>query len=737
MDYRTLSAQPRPEINTRDEKYGLEMAKYFYGTWADNQCMVGNGCLSMYSSASFKELRDHGMGIQNVEQYRNIIDPPRIKADNKLYNANISWRISDQYQKYKNILKSKIQELILTPRVDATSNDAVRERDFLKNLQALMGNPATQAFVGEDYPMPEETQDSSVLEQLGGIRLEREIVAKDVIDVVVRNSGMESLIPMFAEDLINIAITASDFKVINGVAQFTYVDPSTAIIPRDYHEDFRKGDYRGYWEYQTLSEIRAQYPDCDVKKLKQFEGVLWDWGEKVSYAKFGKNPHNIKTVTMYWIDSDPEVRVVGLRKNGARQFEKVDKPDFKLSERAVKSGKKVENYIIQRMYKCVWAPGSDQVLEFGPVDVLARGKDRMYWPMTVICTQNKSITESVMPFNDDLQLDILKLRVLKTKIAPGPRMVLYKDVILDSISIGKDNYTIKDLINLYQTEGILILERDAEFKDDPSYGKPIEFMESGVLEDFKILQASIIDNLNNIRSATGMNEMVDGATPDMLKTVAIGLQQASNSIIRPLLSTYINFQKLMMKYLVLRQQQTVLAYGPQDLGIKKDGYNLTVVSAGRDFAKEEFVVDVQIETQEMKNMLLQNLMERKDTIPPEAFIQVLRSIEQGDLTKAQVVMLLAINRAQQQAHQRQIEIQQSVAKGNAEAGVAVEGARMNTEKERIAAEAQAKMAEMDADFQLYLKKFPYEMQMAEKKAAMNHAQAIDVVNANNQNRLSQ
>jgi hypothetical protein len=735
MDYRTLSAQPRPEINTRDEKYGLEMAKYFYGSYADNQCMVGNGFLS-YSSASIKELRDHGMGIQNIEQYRNIIDPPRKKADRRVYNANISWRVSDQYQKYKNILKSKIQELILTPRVDATSNDAVRERDFLKNLQALMGNENTKAFVGEDYPMPETTQDSSVLDQLGGIRLEREIVAKDVIDVVTRNSGMESLVPMFAEDLINIALTGSDFKVINGIAQHVYIDPQTFIIPRDYHEDFRKGDYRGYWEYQTLAELQAQYPDCDVKKLKQFEGVLWDWGEKINYAKFGKNPRNVKTVTMYWIGSDPEVRVVGLRKNGARQFESVP-PNFNLSERAQKSGKKVEKYIIQRMYKCVWAPGSDQVLEFGPVDVLARGKDRMYWPMTVICTQNKSITESVMPFNDDLQLDVFKLRVLKAKIAPGPRMILYKDMIMDSVSIGSDSYTIKDLINLYQTEGIMILERDAEFKDDPSYGKPIEFMESGVLEDFKILQASIIDNINNIRSATGMNELVDGATPDMLKTVAIGLQQSSNSIIRPLLSTYVNFRKLMMKYVVLRQQQTVLAYGPQDLGVKKDGYNLTVVSAGRDFATEEFLVDVEIETQEMKNMLMQNLMERKDTIPPESYIAVLRAIDQGDLTKAQVIMLLAISRAQQQAHQRQIEIQQSVAKGNAEAGVAVEEARMNTENARIAAEIKSRIEELQAEFDFYVKKHPYELKLQEQKMAMQHSQALDVVNANNQNRLSQ
>ena len=234
-----------------------------------------------------------------------------------------------------------------------------------------------------------------------------------------------------------------------------------------------------------------------------------------------------------------------------------------------------------------------------------------------------------------------------------------------------------------------------------------------------------------------MNELVDGATPDMLKTVAIGLQQSSNSIIRPLLSTYVNFRKLMMKYVVLRQQQAILAYGPQNLGIKKDGHNLTIVSAGRDFATEEFLVDVEIETQEMKNMLMQNLMERKDTIPPESYIAVLRCIDQGDLTKAQVIMLLAISRAQQQAHQRQIEIQQSVAKGNEEAGVAVEQARMNTEKERIAAEIQAKLAELQAEFDFYVKKHPYELEIQEKKMAMQHSQALDVVNANNQNRLEQ
>ncbi len=193
----------------------------------------------------------------------------------------------------------------------------------------------------------------------------------------------------------------------------------------------------------------------------------------------------------------------------------------------------------------------------------------------------------------------------------------------------------------------------------------------------------------------------------------------------------------MMKYVVLRQQQSVLAYGPQDLGVKKDGYNLTVVSAGRDFATEEFVVDVQIETQDMKNLLMQSLMERKDTIPPESYILVMRTIEQGDLTKAQVVMLLAISRAQQQAHQRQIEIQQAVAKGNAESGVAVEQARMNTENARIAAEIKSRIEELQAEFDFYVKKHPYELEIQEKKMAMQHAQALDVVNANNQNRLSQ
>lgn len=740
MDYRILAAQPRPEIQTRDLKYALEMVKYFYGFYADNQLQVGLGGLHQYSSAAFKELRDHGKGVQDIQQYRDRVDPPRKKGDQRKYNATISWRISDQYQRYRNILKSKFQELILTPRIDATSNDAVMERNYLKNLQQLILSPEMQEFMkGADYNMPQTTQtpdEVGVLEQLGGIRLEREIVAKDVADVVLRNSGVESLIPLWIEDLIDIALCASDFKVVNGLAQFTYVDPATLIIPRDYHEDFRTGDFRGYWEYPTVAELKAQYPNVDVNQLKKFEGVLWNWGEKVNFAQFGRAKNCVKVVTMYWIEYDEQPYVVGMRPNGARQFEKVT-PDFNLSKRAQEKGKRVEKYVIQRMYKARWVVGTDQILEFGPVDVMARGRDRMYWPLNIVCTQSKSVTESVMPFNDELQIDIFKLRILKSKIAPGPRMVIYKDMIMDSVDIGGDSFTIKDLMNLYQTEGIMVLDRNPDFLEGQQQLKPIEFIPSGLLEDFKILQESIIGHIANIRAMTGMNELVDGATPDMLKTVALGLQQATNSIIRPLLTTYVNFYKSMIKYVVLRQQQAVLAFGEQEIGVKREGTELTIVSAGRDFGKEEFLVDVQVETQDMKNFIMQSLMERKDMIPAESYLSVIRAVEQNDLTKAQVILLLSISRAEQQAHNRQIEIQQAVAQGNAQAGVAVEQARMNTEKERIMAEIEMKKQEMAMEFEMYMKKFPFELQMAEKKAAMSHAQAVDVVERNNQNRLSQ
>jgi len=736
FDYRSITS--RPEGTNRDEKYALDMCKYYYGQFSQNNCMIGpNGGLHGYSQRSFKELRDHGKGVQHPSRYRDQVDPPRKKGNAKKYNMNISWEISRHYERYKAILRSKFQELILTPKIDATSNDAVLEKDFVKNKMKLLLSDEMKTFMqGADYttpPMPAQSQeDVDILDQLGGIRLEREIIAKDVADVALRNSGQASLFNLPIEDFIDIALAAMDYDVINGVGQFLYVDPASLIIPKSIHEDYRDTEYRGYWAYPSISEIKAKHKNVDIKALKNVAGIKWTWGEKEDYVRHGVPKESVKVVTMYWIEYDNYPVVKGVRKNGVRQFEVVQ-PGFKLSERGVKQGKTVEEYDILRMYKAQWVVGTDIILEFGPVDMMVRDGDRLMFPLIVFCTQRTSVTENVIPFDDDLQLDTYKLRALKTKIAPGPRMIIWKDVIMDSVSIGADEFSIKELLHLYQTEGIFVLERNADFSDNPNIAnlKPIEFLPSGVGEDFAILQQEIMSHIQNIRAMTGLNELVDGAVPDMLKNVAIGLEKASNSIIRPLLTTYVNFYNAMIKYVVLRQQQSILAYGSQ----QREG--LTVITGGRDFGREEFLVDVQVETQETKNMIMQSLMEKRDQLPPESYLVVMNCLEQNDLKKAQFILMLAIKKAEERAHQRQMEVQQAVAQGNAEAGVAVENARGQNAMNAMQAKLQEIAAMNQAEFDLYIKKHPFEMQKIEKQAAMSHAQAVDVVRENNQSRLEQ
>ena len=51
-------------------------------------------------------------------------------------------------------------------------------------------------------------------------------------------------------------------------------------------------------------------------------------------------------------------------------------------------------------------------------------------------------------------------------------------------------------MNLYQTEGIMVLDRNPDFLEGQQQLKPIEFIPSGVLEDFKILQDPGWNKLN-------------------------------------------------------------------------------------------------------------------------------------------------------------------------------------------------------------------------------------------------
>lgn len=299
------------------------------------------------------------------------------------------------------------------------------------------------------------------------------------------------------------------------------------------------------------------------------------------------------------------------------------------------------------------------------------------------------MTEKVIPYIDDAHTAILKRRDLIKKMPPGPRMVVYKNRIRDSITLGEKTYNFKDIMRLYQREGFMILDEADDYslpgEDKGSKTPPIEFLPSGIAEDLQILETTILVSIDRIREITGINPVVDGTATkgDILKSVAESMQQSANNVLRPWMEMYIAFYKRICESLVWRYQ-LMAATGTIDMGFLpiNQAYG-RVVEIGPEMLRYDLGLKIEIADAQYFQFLMQDLMSKRDTLGPESYFAVFNALQDKDLKKAEYLLIKFTKQAQEIAHQRQMELVQAQAASNAQAGVAVEQERQKFEVAKL------------------------------------------------------
>ena len=763
--YGTDPINPGP----KDKQYFLNKMNYFYSHLVHESGGLTYAAKNMGPSRrDFKTLRDYGRGLQSMTKYFKQVgfDNEEIQ---KFQNDNISWAPIPIWPKFRNLIFSKFYDLMLTHNPKAQDGRANFEREFLKNKMKLLRQQETKVATPngtlpqDQFSDVKSPEDVDFIFQIGGIKLPIEIGLKDDIDTSLEASGFDMLQRMLIEDLVDIGGSSLDTVIRNGKIVVDYVDFARVIVRPSIYPDYRDSDVRGYVAEKKISELLMidqpsiqahwdQLKNAYGSGVGPYSSYVYGQGQgyRQDYARneqqnYGFTDFGTTVVKLYWLDTDMRRFLVGKRSSGATQYEEVP-ADFTLSKRGERAGKYIESRAIQQLYKCSMVLGTDIIYDFGQADSIVPpgeiGVKSMVWPMQIMSAQEPSLTEKVIPFIDDIQISLLKRRDLITKMPPGPRMVVYKSMIKDGVTLGGKKYSFRDLLSMYQREGVLLLDEKDEYslpgEDINSKKEPIKFMQTGIAEDLQLLETNIDLNIDKIRQISGVNEVADGSSgnPDMLKSMVSSLQMAANNALRPWVDLYVSFyknvtQSLMWTYQVYR------ALGLIEQENNWGPYGQLYRSFGVELLRYDMGLTIEVNDKAYMDFLMQDLMSKREIIPPEIYFTIYNAINQGDLRKAEFFLIKASKEAGELAHQRQMEIAQATAQANRAAAIAAEQERrqtLATELEKTLKEEEFRAMIQDA---LGNSQLSRDKDFETHKSALEKDMAVAVVAENNQNRLNQ
>jgi len=722
-DYKSGKYKMPNRASQKDDKFYLKMAKYMWSQYVSNSSAISYGGYSSTSGKSFVELRLYALGQQDKLRYMELLDDCDEFTQEGYLNLN--WDIVQILPKFTDIVKGKLAGMdfeMNTQAIDAVSN---KKRLRKSNKMKILANPQMQEFMKKTGFRPKgmklpsyikSVEDVEVYVKMGGVKLEYEMAMRDAIESTKYESRWDTLKDKIVEDVITLGICAIKTKCHEKTHKVIadYVDPLYLVIQPSKYADYRDSTWAAEIRTVTIGQLRMEsnLTEGDILEIvKKYRGqrgnsktydvptgIEWEKSYQNDYdfdtTQISYNDFTIDVMESYFIAKDVERYIVGVREDeGNYIYDKV-KRNAKLNKKQKKSGKNTEDNIIQKCYKCFWVIGTDYLYDCGEEYAIAKaekdGVKEALLPIQVYSNKTKSIVERCISFVDDIQLATLKKRNALSKMAPGPRMIIDKSILRDSVDIGGQQYSMLDLLSVYSKSGVMIVESRPEYEGDEgaSNRRPFDFMPSGVMEDINIFLQEISHNVDLIRQVTGINEVADGSTQkqDMLVKVMEGLNAATNNALRPHFRLYEGLYENWCKYACLKWQ-TALMGGDIDVNYVPMGDTMIqTIKLSKDMYLYDYGIHITlIPSQEDRQMLLQNIQQMRiaDQLAIEDYLVLHNMIKTGDIKKAQLFLAKAVKEYRKLQHQRQLEQMDAQGKANGEAAVMAEQARAQTSQIKL------------------------------------------------------
>lgn len=667
-----------------EKKWFLSMVDHAYALYSVDGLYYGRS--HHLHGRSISELRSYARGKQDPQKYMDILDPDDKNSKEKGGMVNISWANLEVMPKFRDVILGIVDKIKFDFDTVAVDENSRKEKDFkLGEMKFLAMNETKQMYAeagqapNVEYDMNgiDSPEDVDLLDTIGGIKGFYEIEMKDAIQATLLDSQYEEGIRgQMVEDIFDLNVACCEVKITQGTGRVItkYIDPAKAFWRQSAMTDCRDIDMAGYFESKTIAQLREE-SGLDEKALYQISK---------SYRKEGSNRDktfsNVRSYREEYAQNNGSQIYDGHRVDVMTLYFVANKAEEAIVHTEGDSG--VSNYRnIQHVFRVHWVVGTRYIYDYGVERGVVRkgsaGYKKADLPMKIYQGNGPSLVSRCIGFCDDLQIAVLKKRQLIAKIPPGPRVAIDLSRVNDRVQIGNDSISLIESIDGYTKNGILVYESGEDYAQNAqSSSTPLNFIAGGFMEDLKLVYEEMNAGIENIRAVTGINEVADGSVGGgMLVGVGDQLMASTNNALSPYVNGYKTVYFNMIDHVQRKWRLSVLN---GDVDIKDLPFSDKVIKnmkITKGISAREFGVYLRLApSEDKKRLMIQDLvgMKEKGMIPIDAYFVAMRMIEDNDLKKSEMYIVKAVKDEQAANHQRQMEVAQANAQGNAEAAKVTE-----------------------------------------------------------------
>ena len=730
-----------PDSVKNSYDYGLQVAQAIENEWF-RQDIGGERYLQNFQN--YHRLRLYARGEQPIQKYKD-----ELSINGDLSYLNLDWKIVPVIPKFVDIVVNGMTDKGYEIKSFATDPFALKERTdyaagimedmysekFTENIKNTTG--ANLYNTNDPKKLPKSQEELEITMQLT-YKQSVEIAEEEVIENVFAFNKYPDIKRRIAYDLavLGIGISKTNFNLSEGVT-VDYVDPASVVYSYTEDPNFEDIYYVGEVKNLSLSEVKRLYPHLtneDLEEIQKYKGPTNYSNYVRNYG--GQNDDNL--VSILFFEYKTYTNQVFKLKNTDQGLEKILEKDDTFDPPENDNFSKVSRSI-EVLYTGAKVMGMSKIIDWKMAENMTRpNSDVTKVNMNYsICAPRMykgridSIVSRITSFADMIQLTHLKLQQVLSRVVPDG---VYLDMDgLAEVDLGNGtNYNPAEALNMYFQTGSIV-GRSLTQDGDLNRGKvPIqELQSSSGMAKIQSLISTYQYYLQMIRDVTGLNEAVDGSTPD--KNALVGLQKmaAANSNV----ATRHILKALMYITIKIAENVSLRANDALQFPLTKDAllnsintFNVNTLEEMEKVAMHDFGIFLELEPdEEEKAKLEQNIQVALQSggIDLDDAIDV-RQISNLKLAN----QLLKLKRKEkgardQQAAQANIQAQ---AQANAQASEAA--AMAEVQKQQALAETKVQIEKAKSDFeitrmeqealikkQLMAEEFSYNMQLAQIQAS--------------------
>jgi len=706
------------------KEYGLQYFKRMYHDWKNNTDLSYQD-----RKRHFEKMRAYAEGTQSVAKYKDLLD---VEGDSSY--MNIDWTPVSIVPKFVDVVCGGMvnQEFMIRANaIDKMSIDKRKQdaRELFADMMTKEFNAFMTKNTGIDFTkqgfVPDDMEELELFMQMN-YKQAQEISLENGIEFVLQQNDFDELKKRLVRDLVVIG-TASVKTYIDpshGI-KIKYVNPINLITSYSESPDYGKIQHAGEIYTITIADLKRiagdQFTEEEYKYIAETYGKkseddnlfgrgFSNYGSYANeYDKFSIEIMDAEFISTYDLKYEKKENSFGGYSVSKR------KGNYKAPKKSKHKREEVSN-TVKVVYSGKYIVGSDHVFDYGLAQNMSRSKSNLsetklsytiYTP-NLNKMRNVSLVQRMIPFADQIQLAHLKMQQVMAKARP--KGAAFEIGSLENVSKGDGGtFTPLELQEIYDQTGNIYYRRTDD-EGTVTNVVPIQELENGIGRDMVQLIQIYQHNLNMIRDVTGVNEARDGAKPSSEALVGIQKMQlmASNNATRSINDGYLKIIKDTGESICLKLQDIVEYNKPVKGYIKAVGESVMKnIAVNRDISIHEFGISIDIEPDvEEKAQLEQSIqlsIAQKELRLEDAI--AIRDVSNVKLANR----MLVLRRKKYQAEQMMIAQSQIQANSQQQQQSAAMTAQLKQGEMEMQMKIDAKMKEIDAQFEMQKMQMEYQM----------------------------